>query len=163
MGCCGVDNTITTGRFFSSASLVQTIYSVTLNQALTRCGMCFFIFSEGKTLDTLIQTFVAVVVAVLGSNGLWAWLQSRSKAKSARDRMLLGLGHAEIFRVAEKYIHRNAITTDEMEDLEKYLFKPYSELGGNGTAQAIVEKCKQLPIITAAEAERLDTEGLRHE
>ena len=79
------------------------------------------------------------------------------------DRMLLGLGHAEIFRVAEKYIHRNAITTDEMEDLEKYLYKPYSELGGNGTAQAIVEKCKQLPIITAAEAERLDTEGLRHE
>ena len=114
-------------------------------------------------MDTLIQTFVAVVIAVLGSNGLWAWLQSRSKAKSARDRMLLGLGHAEIFRVAEKYIRRNAITTDEMEDLEKYLFKPYSELGGNGTAQAIVEKCKQLPIITAAEAERLDTEGLRHE
>lgn len=114
-------------------------------------------------MDTLVQTVVAVVIAVLGSNGLWAWLQSRSKAKSARDRMLLGLGHAEIFRTAEKYIQRNGITTDELEDLIKYYYKPYAELGGNGTAQTIVEKCKQLPIISASEAERLDTNGLRHE
>lgn len=114
-------------------------------------------------MDTLVQTIVAVVVAVLGSNGLWAWLQSGSKAKSARDRMLLGLGHAEIFRTAEKYIQRNGITTDELEDLEKYLYKPYSELGGNGTAASIVEKCKQLPIITAVEAERLDATDSRHE
>jgi hypothetical protein len=114
---------------------------------------------EGIPLETLIQTFVAVIVAVLGSNGLWAYLQSRSKATSARDRMLLGLGHAEIFRTAEKYIQRGGITTDELEDLEKYLYKPYSELGGNGTAQSIVEKCKQLPIISASEAERMDANG----
>jgi small subunit ribosomal protein S6 len=58
--------------------------------------------------------------------------------------MILGLGHDAIFRVAEKYIHRGGITTDELEDLDKYLYKPYSELGGNGTAAAIVEKFKAL-------------------
>ena len=110
-------------------------------------------------MDYIIQNMVVVVLAVLGSNGLWAWLQSRSTAKSARDRMILGLGHAEIFRVCEKYIHRDGITTDELEDLEKYLFKPYSELGGNGTAASIVEKCKQLPIISATEAERRDAQN----
>lgn len=102
------------------------------------------------------QLIIAVVVAVLGSNGLWAWIQSRSTAKSARDRMILGLGHAEIFRVAEKYIHRNGITMTELDDLEKYLFKPYSDMGGNGTAAAIVQKCKELPIISEQEAERRD-------
>ena len=56
------------------------------------------------------ELIAAVVVAVLGSNGLWAFLQSKSTRKTARDRMILGLGHAEIFRVAEKYIHRNGIT-----------------------------------------------------
>ena len=76
--------------------------------------------------------------------------------------MLLGLGHAEIFRTAEKYIQRGGITKDELEDLEKYLFKPYSELGGNGTAQVIVEKCKQLKIISASEAERMDTEWIEN-
>ena len=107
-------------------------------------------------MEHIIELVVTVFVAVLGSNGLWSLLQSRSKAKSARDRMILGLGHDAIFRVCEKYIHRNGITTDELDDLEKYLFKPYAELGGNGTAAAIVEKCKQLPVISAAEAERRD-------
>ena len=107
-------------------------------------------------MNNISEIFVAVVLAVLGSNGLWAFLQSRSTAKSARDRMILGLGHDAIFRVAEKYIHRGGITTDELEDLDKYLYKPYSELGGNGTAASIVEKCRQLKIISASEAERLD-------
>ena len=102
------------------------------------------------------QLIITVVVAVLGSNGLWAWIQSKSTAKSARDRMILGLGHAEIFRVAEKYIHRNGITMTELDDLEKYLYKPYSDMGGNGTAAAIVQKCKELPIISEQEAERRD-------
>ena len=44
----------------------------------------------------------------------------------------------------------------ELEDLEKYLFKPYSEMGGNGTAAAVVQKCKELPIISEQEAERRD-------
>ena len=107
-------------------------------------------------MKTLIQTFVAVIIAVLGSNGLWAYLQSRSKATSARDRMLLGLGHAEIFRQAEHYIRRGGITTEELEDLNKYLFKPYKEMGGNGTAETIVKKCGELPIISRSEAERRD-------
>ena len=102
------------------------------------------------------ELIAAVVVAVLGSNGLWAFLQSKSTRKTARDRMILGLGHAEIFRVAEKYIHRNGITMSELEDLEKYLYKPYSDMGGNGTAAAIVAKCRELPIITEQEAEKRD-------
>ena len=102
------------------------------------------------------ELIAAVVVAVLGSNGLWAFLQSKSTRKTARDRMILGLGHAEIFQVAEKYIHRNGITMSELEDLEKYLYKPYSDMGGNGTAAAIVAKCRELPIITEQEAEKRD-------
>ena len=102
------------------------------------------------------ELIAAVVVAVLGSNGLWAFLQSKSTRRTARDRMILGLGHAEIFRVAEKYIHRNGITMSELEDLEKYLYKPYSDMGGNGTAAAIVAKCRELPIITEQEAEKRD-------
>lgn len=103
------------------------------------------------------QLIITVLVAVLGSNGLWAFIQSRSTHKSARDRMILGLGHDAIFRVAEKYIHRDGITLSELDDLEMYLYKPYSEMGGNGTAAAIVQKCRQLPVITEQEAERRDS------
>lgn len=106
-----------------------------------------------------LELIITVVVAVLGSNGLWAWLQSKSTAKSARDRMLLGLGHAEIFRLCEKYIRRGAITRDELEDLEKYLWKPYHDLGGNGTAETMIKKCKDLKMITTSEAERMDSKN----
>lgn len=107
-------------------------------------------------MEHAFELLITVALAVIGSNGLWAFIQSRSTAKSARDRMILGLGHAEIFRVAEKYIHRNGITMTELDDLEKYLYKPYSDMGGNGTAAAIVQKCKELPIISEQEAERRD-------
>ena len=110
-------------------------------------------------MEHAFELIITVAIAVLGSNGLWAFIQSRSTAKSARDRMILGLGHAEIFRVAEKYLHRGGITMSELEDLEKYLFKPYSEMGGNGTAAAVVQKCKELPIISEQEAERRDNES----
>ena len=104
----------------------------------------------------LAELFVTVFVAMLGSTGLWSWIQNMGTAKTARDRMLLGLGHAKIFDVAEKYIRRDGITSAELEDLEKYLYKPYHDMGGNGTATAIVDKCKALRIITPAEADRLD-------
>lgn len=104
------------------------------------------------------KLIVAVVVGVLGSNGYWTYKQSKDKKKSAEYRMILGLGHAEIFRVAEKYLRRGAITSSELEDLDKYLFKPYSEMGGNGTAEAMVKKCRDLDIISEADAERRDKE-----
>ena len=113
-------------------------------------------------MENILQTIVAVVIAVLSSNGLWAWLQSKSKAKSASERMILGLGHAEIFRLCEKYVRRGGITSDELEDLDKYLYQPYKELGGNGTAETLVNQCKQLPIISATEAARKDAENVPH-
>lgn len=112
-------------------------------------------------MEHTLELIITVVVAVIGSNGLWAFIQSRSAVKSARDRMILGLGHAEIFRQAEHYIRRGGITTEELEDLNKYLFKPYKEMGGNGTAETIVKKCGELPIISRTEAERRDRENER--
>ena len=43
-----------------------------------------------------------------------------------------------------------------LEDLEKYLYKPYAEMGGNGTAAAVVQKCRELPFISEQEAEKRD-------
>ena len=112
-------------------------------------------------MEHAFELIITVAIAVLGSNGLWAFIQGRSTAKSARDRMILGLGHDAIFRVADHYIRRGGITLDELEDLNKYLYKPYKEMGGNGTAETAMEKCKELPIITKAEADRRDAEAYK--
>lgn len=60
--------------------------------------------------------------------------------------MILGLGHIKIIDVCEKYIERGYITQEEYDSLYNYLYIPYKELGGNGTAERLVQEVKQLPI-----------------
>ena len=60
--------------------------------------------------------------------------------------MLLGLGHIKIIDICEKYIDRGYITQEEYDSLYNYLYIPYKELGGNGTAERLVQEVKHLPI-----------------
>lgn len=60
--------------------------------------------------------------------------------------MLLGLGHDRIIFLGGQYIKRKSITKDEYENLHDYLYKPYLELGGNGTAEKIMKEVDKLPL-----------------
>ena len=93
---------------------------------------------------------VTVVVAIFASSGFWAFLlaiiQKRMEKKDAKTQMLLGLGHDRIVSKAEQYLTRGWVTTEEYEDLNDYLFKPYEKMGGNGTAAKLMNDVKKLPI-----------------
>ena len=102
-------------------------------------------------MDPLIQTMATVFCSVLASSGLWALIMKRSECKDAKTEMLIGLGHDRIVYLGMKYIDRHAqdgkgITQDEYEDLNKYLYKPYVKLGGNGSAERIMNEVDTLPI-----------------
>ena len=55
-----------------------------------------------------------------------------------------------------RYIQRGGITKDEYENLYDYIYLPYKALGGNGTAEKVMEDVKNLPIITQNEAYERD-------
>ena len=93
-----------------------------------------------------VERVLTVFAAVLASSGFWAWLQKRSERKDVRTRMLVGLGHDRIMYLGMKYIERGYITHDEYENLYEYLYKPYSEIGGNGSAKRIMSEVDKLPI-----------------
>lgn len=97
-------------------------------------------------MDPIIQVIVTVLGAVLASGGLWNYLQKRHDRKDAKTKMILGLGHDRIVFLAMKYIERGWITQDEYEDLVKYLYTPYQDMGGNGTAKRLMEEVVRLPI-----------------
>jgi len=97
-------------------------------------------------MSPFLQMAVTVVCAVLASSGFWAYLQARHEKKDAKTKMLLGLGHDRIVALAMSYIERGWITQDEYEDLNKYLYNPYREMGGNGTAERLMTEIKKLPI-----------------
>lgn len=90
---------------------------------------------------------ISIIGAVFASQGFWTWMQSRNSKKSAKTRLIMGLGYAEICRRAEAYMIRGAITKDEYHDFEKYLYKPYKAMGGNGTADRLMEEVKKIPIV----------------
>jgi len=92
---------------------------------------------------------ITIVVAVFASAGFWSFinrLMQNKGEKSPERQMLLGLAHDRICYLAEKYIERGWITRDEYENLHDYLYLPYKRLGGNGTADRLMEEVDRLPI-----------------
>lgn len=92
------------------------------------------------------EMIVAILVAALGSTGLWSYLSSKTKKDTAERQLLVGLAHDRIIFLGTRYIERGYITMDEYENLNEYLFKPYSEAGGNGSAKRVMEEVKKLPL-----------------
>lgn len=95
-----------------------------------------------------VDVLVTVFVTVLASNGFWALLQKKLDQNSTEKKLLVGLAHDRIIYVGEGFIARGWITYDEYEDFMKYLYEPYANYGGNGTAERISDEVKKLPLKT---------------
>lgn len=97
-------------------------------------------------MGPLLDTTITIICAVIASSGFWLWIQKKMESKDAKTRMLIGLAHDRIIQLGMEYINRGYITNDEYENLIDYLYKPYEEMGGNGTAKRIIEEVKKLEI-----------------
>lgn len=89
---------------------------------------------------------VTIVCSILASSGFWAFFLKHYDRKDMKTKMLVGLGHDRIVYLGMKYIERGWITQDEYENLHQYLYEPYVELGGNGSAKRIMSAVNELPI-----------------
>lgn len=95
---------------------------------------------------SLVEMAITIICSVTASSGFWAWWQKRSDKKDAKTEMLIGLGHDRIITLGMGYIERGWITEDEYENLHDYLYKPYKELGGNGSAEKIMKEVSKLEL-----------------
>lgn len=96
------------------------------------------------------ETILALVGILVGSQGLWTFIQtvwiSKHRNKRAENKLLLGLAFQTIIDTAQRYIDRGEIEMDEYKELNHYLFEPYKEMGGNGTAARMIAEVEKLPI-----------------
>lgn len=94
--------------------------------------------------------FVAIIAGLTsgGVSQLVIFLiQRRDKQRNnPLADMVRGLGHDRIISLGTEYIQRGSITKDEYENLHDYLYIPYQELGGNGTAEKVMKEVSNLPI-----------------
>lgn len=93
-----------------------------------------------------IQLIVAVLTSAITSSGLWTFILKKMEKKDAKSRMLIGLAHDRIMYLGMTYIERGSITRSEYENLHDYLYLPYAEMGGNGSAKRIMDEVDKLPL-----------------
>lgn len=97
-------------------------------------------------LEPWVQMVVTVICSVVASSGFWTWFSKRNDKNDAKQKLLVGLAHDRIMYLGSVYIERGYITKDEYENLNDYLFEPYSECGGNGSAKKIMAEVNKLPM-----------------
>ena len=93
-----------------------------------------------------IELIIAIITAVIASSGFWAFVMKHSDRKSAEAKLLLGLACDRIVFLGMTYINRGYITKDEYETLHDYLWIPYKECGGDGTAERVMKAVDKLEI-----------------
>jgi hypothetical protein len=103
-------------------------------------------------MNNWFEIVLAVFSSVLASSGLWAFLSKKAERKDRKRDMLIGLAHDRILSLGMFYIERGWITSDEYENLCDYLYKPYRELGGNGSAVRVMAGVDKLEIRSAGSA-----------
>ncbi len=97
-------------------------------------------------MEIWTQVAMPLIVALLTSSGLWALVSKRVDKNNAERKMLVGLAHDRIIHLGMVYIERGYVTQDEYENLQVYLYEPYEEMGGNGSARRVMEEVRKLPI-----------------
>ena len=97
-------------------------------------------------MDNWVQIVLTSVSTVAASSGFWAYRSSKSNAKSATTRLLMGIAYEHIMTFGVAYIRRGWATRDEYEELRKYFFEPYKALGGNGSAERVMNEVEKLPF-----------------
>lgn len=90
-----------------------------------------------------LEVFVSSLVA---SSGFWLIISKRFANRDISRRLLAGLAHDRITYLSMKYIERGWITHDEFENLVNFLYEPYKDFGGNGSAQRLIKEVEKLPI-----------------
>lgn len=56
-----------------------------------------------------------------------------------------GIEHTEIIDKGTQYIDRGYITPAEFSEIDANLYRPYKALGGNGSAEKMMDALKKLP------------------
>lgn len=93
-----------------------------------------------------VSLIITAIISIFASSGFWAFISRKTRKTSAEQKMLIGLGHDRIIFLGMSYIDRKWLTEDEYENLYDYLYIPYKELGGNGSADRVIKEVTKLPI-----------------
>ena len=92
-----------------------------------------------------ITGVITLLVGIFSSTGFWTYKMSKKLNDSAEKKMLMGLTYVNICKSCEYWIERGWVDDSDLRDLQHYLYDPYREKGGNGTAERLFKEACNLP------------------
>lgn len=100
-----------------------------------------------------LELALTIAGSVLASSGFWAFVQKKRNSNNAERKLLIGIAHDRIMYLGGKFIERGWCTQDEYENLKVYLYEPYAEAGGNGSAERVMKDVdSRVDVLTIHEA-----------
>lgn len=123
-------------------------------------------------LEFAITGAISLIVGVFGSTGFWTYFNARREKNSEvykkmdeienkvdgyiekMQRVIMGQTYVNIVRTCEYWIQRGWVEQDDIRDLEHYMYDPYREWGGNGTAERLFKRVCELPNKPPKEEEK---------
>ena len=72
--------------------------------------------------------------------------KEREQREENQSKLLLGVGYTQIALYCDKYIAKGSITPDEYNELDKYLFEPYTKMGGDGAAKRYMDEINKIKL-----------------
>jgi hypothetical protein len=113
--------------------------------------------------EVWVRVIMIIFGSTMGSTGMWSFLRSRDTKRAATTRLMMGMARETITSHGLAYIERGYITKEEYDELDKYFYKPYMALGGNGTAERIMSEVGRLPFSSRSRLTEIgrnrDTDG----
>lgn len=98
-------------------------------------------------MDPALQSLLTILGGFLaGSGGFWIYLRRRHEQRDFVEKLIMGLAHDKIVYLGIKYIEKGFVNKDEYDDLIRYFWEPYMALGGDGSAERIINLVKLLPL-----------------
>ena len=89
---------------------------------------------------------VTIIVALVGSSGVWGVMNLIVQKRDASTQLTLGLAQHTIVSEGRRILEQGYITTDEHLNLHKGLYLPYVLMGGNGLAEKMIKEIDKLPF-----------------
>lgn len=96
--------------------------------------------------EVWVRVITIIFGTVFGSTGMWSFLRSRDTKRAATTALMMGMARETITTHGLAYIERGYITNEEYNEIDKYFYKPYKALGGNGIAERIMSEVSRLPL-----------------
>ena len=93
----------------------------------------------------IVEVFLPIILALIGSSGLWSFIASLRKRNKRLEALIHGLTFLVLKDQVRYHTAKGEITQDEFSVIYGMVYTKYKELGGNGASERLVAELSNLP------------------